>query len=721
MSARLNRPRRRFLQTSAGVASGLALGFFVPAGVRAALLGESQPPPGGPAKLPDANAFLVIGADDIVTIRLAHSEMGQGIWTTLAMLVAEELECDWSKVRVEHAVASPTYAHLLFGIMGTGGSTTTWSEFDRYRQVGAVARDLLIRAAAVRWKVAPSTCRAENGFVISGANRLSFGAVAADAQKLAPPAEVTLKPASAWKIIGKPTRRLDSPEKVSGRAQFGMDVRFPGLMTAVIERGPVFGATVKRVNSEKALSVPGVKKVVQVPSGVAVIAEHFWAAQQGRAALDVDWDEGPGAQVDSASLLAEYRALVRQPGAKAASAGDAAGALAKASKVVEAEFDGPFLSHASMEPLNCTVRLSADKCEIWTGTQFQGIDQPATAKVAGLKPEQVEIHTMFLGGGFGRRASPNADFVLEAVHVAKAAGVPVKVVWSREDDMRGGYYRPMFVHRARVGLDASGAPVAWHHAVACQSIMEGTPFAAMIQNGIDSSSVEGTSDSPYMKGTPNHLVELHSPKSAVPVLWWRSVGHTHTAFVMESLVDELAHAAGRDPLDYRRALLKEHPRHLGVLNLAAGKAGWGTPLPAGRFRGLAVHESFGSYVAQVAEVSVDAKGIHVHRVVCAVDCGTCVNPSGVSAQMQSGIVYGLSAALHGAITLKNGRVQQSNFHDYEVLRLAAMPKVEVHIVPSREKSGGAGEPGTPTIAPAVANAIFAATGKRLRSLPFTLA
>jgi len=720
MSAHLDHGRRRFLQTSAGAASGLVLGFYLPPGLRTVVLAAEQAPAAAATALPDANAFLHVGTDDTVTIRLAHSEMGQGIWTTLAMLVAEELECDWSRVRVEHAPAAPVYAHLLFGVQGTGGSTTTWSEFDRYRQVGAIARDMLVRAAAERWKVPISNCRAENGAVVSGGSRLSYGALAEAAQKLAPPAEVALKPASAWKIIGKPTKRLDSPEKVTGKAEFGLDVRFPGLMTAVIERPPVFGAKVRGFSAEKARAVPGVKAVVQVPSGVAVVAEHFWAAQQGREALQVEWDEGPGAALDSATLHAEYAALARTPGAKAAAAGDTAAALAGAARTIEAEFDGPFLAHAAMEPLNCTVRLSPGKCEIWTGTQFQGIDQPAAAKIAGVKPEQVEIHTTFLGGGFGRRAAPASDFVTDAVHVAKAAGMPVKVVWTREDDTRGGYFRPMFRHRARVGLGPDGLPVAWHHVIVCQSIMAGTPFAAMMQNGIDPSSVEGVADSPYVKGTPNHLVELHTPTSPVPVLWWRSVGHTHTAFAAETLIDDLARAAGKGPLEYRRALLKDHPRHLGVLNLAAEQAGWGTALPAGRFRGLAVHESFGSWVAQVAEVSVTGTRVRVHRVVCAVDCGICVNPEGVRAQMESAIVYGLSAALHGAITLKNGRVEQSNFHDYEVLRLDEMPTVEVHIVPSREKPGGAGEPGTPPIAPAVANAIFAATGKRLRSLPFRL-
>jgi isoquinoline 1-oxidoreductase subunit beta len=406
---------------------------------------------------------------------------------------------------------------------------------------------------------------------------------------------------------------------------------------------------------------------------------------------------------------------------RAKAAGDPASAMKTAARVVEAEYDFPYLAHATMEPLNCTVRIGTDTCDVWTGTQFQTLDQKVAAEITGLKPEQVQIHTQFLGGGFGRRATPTSDFVREAVHVAKAAGVPVKTVWTREDDMRGGYYRPLFFHKVKVGLDAQGAPVAWQHTLVGQSFLVGTPFEGMVKDGIDPTATEGVDDSAYVLDVPHHLVELHSPRLPVTTLWWRSVGHTHTGFVMETLIDELAKAAGQDPLAYRRARLARHPRHLGVLDLAAEKAGWGTPLPAGRFRGLAVHESFGSFVAQVAEVSVDRYRIRVHRVVCAIDCGTAVNPAGVVAQMEGGVVFGLSAALHSEITLKEGRVQQSNFHDYPPLRLNEAPVVEVHIVPSTERPSGVGEPGVPPIAPAVANAVFAATGKRLRRLPLRLA
>jgi isoquinoline 1-oxidoreductase beta subunit len=722
MKARIDADRRRFLKGSAGVASGLVIGFAVPSPLRGLLLAAQEPPaPTAPA-LPQANAFLQIAPDGAITVRLAHSEMGQGIWTTLPMLIAEELDCDWGAIRVEHAPAAPVYAHTAFGVQMTGGSTTTWSEFDRYRQVGAIARDMLVRAAAARWKVPAAECRTERGFVLHAGSKLSYGDLAGAAQALAPPASVALRASDTWTVIGKPTKRLDSAEKVTGRAQFGLDVHFPGLLTAVVARPAVFGGRLKELSAEKALKLPGVKKVFAVPSGVAVVAENFWAAQQGREALQIAWDEGAGASADTERLREDFQALARKGGGlKAAAAGDVKAALAGAVSRVEAEFEGPYLAHAPMEPLNCTVRLSDGKCEIWTGTQAQGLDQPAAAGAAGLKPEQVEVHTMFLGGGFGRRASPASDFVVEAVHVAKGAGAPVKTVWSREDDTRGGYYRPQFLHRVTAGLDAGGAPTAWHQAIVCQSIFEGTPFAMMMKDGLDPSSVEGAADSPYLAAIANHLVELHSPKLPVPVLWWRSVGHTHTAFVMESMLDELALKAGADPLEYRRRLLARHPRHLGVLNLAAEKAGWGKPLPQGRGRGIAVHESFGSFVAEVAEASVENGRIRVHRVVCAVDCGVCVNPEAVRAQLEGAVAFGLGAALHGEITLKGGRVQQSNFHDYELLRLDAMPRVEAYIVPSSEKPGGVGEPGVPPVAPAVANAVFAASGKRLRRLPFRLA
>lgn len=717
MSARAGFDRRQFLKTSAGFVIGFTI---VPRLAPRFALAQGAAPAAKP--LPNPNAFLRIGEDETVTVFLAHSEMGQGVWTTLPMLIAEELGCDWSKVKVEHAPAAPAYFHTAYGIQMTGGSTTTWSEFDRYRQVGALAREMLVAAAAEQWKVDTSKCRVERASVVSGEKRLSFGKLAAAAQKRTPPAQVRLKDPKDWTLLGKPTKRLDSPEKVTGRAQFGLDVQVPGLMTALVARSPVFGGKVKSFRAEKAKAVRGVKAVVEVPSGVAVVADRFWAAKLGRDALEIDWDLGPGAELETGRMQEQYRGLSQTPGAKAAEAGSLDAGFKSAAKTLEAEYEFPYLAHATMEPMNCTVRISDGGCEVWTGTQFQTLDQKTAAEILGLKPEQVKIHTTFLGGGFGRRATPTSQVVSEAVHVAKAAGVPVKVVWTREDDMHGGYYRPMWLHRLRVGVDAQGFPVAWQHAIVGQSILAGTPFEAMmVKDGVDGTSVEGAADSPYLKGTANHRMDLHSPKTPIPVLWWRSVGNTHTAFVMECFVDELAHAAGQDPLAYRRRLLKDHPRHLGVLNLAAEKAGWGSPLPAGRFRGLAVHESFESFVAQVAEVSIARDRLRVHRVVCAVDCGICVNPAGVRAQIESGVVFGLTAALYGELTFKDGRVQQSNFNDYPMVRMNEMPKVEVHIVPSKEKSGGVGEPGTPPIAPAVANAVFAATQKRLRRMPLRLA
>jgi isoquinoline 1-oxidoreductase beta subunit len=707
--------RRDFLRTSLASGASLVIAFHVP--LRSRAWGAEPPKP-----LPSPNAFLRIAPDGSVTIQLAHSEMGQGIWTGLAMLVAEELRCEWSKVRVEHAPAAPAYAHTAYGMQMTGGSTTTWSEFDRYRTVGAMARDMLVRAAALRWKADPRQLVARNGHVHDGKQRkLSYGDLAADAEKLAPPERVALTRPDAWRLIGKPTKRLDGPEKITGKATFGIDIRFPGLRTAVVARPPVFGATVKSFDASKASAVPGVEKVVQVPSGVAVVARDTWSALNGREALRVQWDLGPGAAVDTRKLLATYRELARTPGPVALEKGDPDAALAKAARRLEAEFDVPYLAHAPMEPLNCTVRIEGDRCELWTGTQFQTIEQATAASIGGVPPENVTVHTPFLGGGFGRRANPRSDFVAEAVHVAKTAGVPVKVLWTREDDIRGGYYRPLFVHRVEVGVDRKGVPVAWKHTVVGQSILAGTPFEAMVKNGIDEASVEGVVDSPYLAGVPARRVTLHSPRNEVPVLWWRSVGNTHTAFAMESTIDELAHTAGQDPLAFRAALLAKHPRHLRALRLAAEKAGWGRRPPAGRARGLAVHESFGSIVAQVAEVSVGEKGrIFVHKVTCAIDCGLAVNPLAVEAQVQGSIAFGLGPALKSALTIEEGRVRESNFHDYEVLRLDEMPEVAVHIVRSDAKMGGVGEPATAPVAPAVANALFALTGKRLRSLPLRL-
>ncbi len=707
--------RRNFLKASAAVGGGLILGFYVPS--RGAEIAAAQVPP--PAVEP--NAWIRIDSNGNITILVAKAEMGQGVYTSMPMLIAEELEVNWDKIRVAPAPAAPVYKHTVFGVQVTGGSTSVSSSWDQLRTVGATMREMLILTAAKQWGVAPETCQAKMGLVKHSASsrEADYGSLAEQAAKMSVPQNVTLKDPKDFKIIGKAVPRLDTPEKIDGSGLFGLDVRILDMLIAVVARSPVFGGTVKSIKDDQAKKIPGVKIVAQVPTGIVVAADDFWSAKQGRDALEIVWEEGEGAQLSTEALREQYAELAKAPGAVAHKEGDAGQALSGAAKQLEGVYEVPYLAHACMEPLNCVVDLREDRCEIWTGTQFQGGDQNAAAAVAGLQPEQVKINTMLLGGGFGRRANPHSDFVVEAVQVAKALKKPVKVIWTREDDMRGGYYRPLWYSKLAAGLDEEGKPVAWTHRIVGQSIIAGTAFEeAMIQNGIDGASVEGAADLPY--AIPNLLVDLHSPKNLVPVQWWRSVGHSHTGFVVESFIDELAAAAGKDPYEFRRNLLAAHPRHLGVLELVAKQAGWGQAPPAGRSRGLSVHASFGSWVAQVAEVSVDKNGqISVHRVVCAVDCGRVVNPDTVKAQMESGIIFGLSAALFGEITLKGGRVEQSNFHDYPVVRLDESPEVDVHIVPSSERPTGVGEPGTPPIAAAVANAVFAATGARVRRLPMT--
>jgi len=667
------------------------------------------------------NPYVRIGTDGRVVIIVNKSEMGQGVYTSLPMLVAEELEIDWPKISIEAAPVGPEYYHAQWGVMqATGGSTSVLSEWDRLRKAGASARVALIRAAAEIWRVDPKSCRAEKGSVShdSTNRRLSYGELAEKASRIKSPQDIALKQPREFEMIGKPVNRLDTREKTSGAAVFGIDVKAPEMLTAVIARAPVFGGKVKNFNAEKTKAVHGVKEVVQVDSGVAVIGDDFWSAKLGRDALEVIWEEGVNAKLSTESMRGQYKDLAKNPGVVARREGNFGEAFQKSTKLISAEYEVPYLAHAPMETLNCLVDLRVEGCDIWTGTQFQSADRDAAAQIAGLNSEQVRVHNAFLGGGFGRRANPQSDFVREAVHVAKKVKKPVKVIWTREDDIKGGYYRPFWYDWIAAGLDAEGRPVAWKHTVVGQSIIVGSPFeGAMVdEHGVDATSVEGAADIPY--AIPNILVDLHSPKIRVPVLWWRSVGHSHTAFVVESFIDELAHASGKDPFEFRCSLLTKHARHKAVLELAAQKAGWTKPPEKGIGRGIAVHESFGSIVAQVAEVSVNPAGrVRVHKVVCAIDCGMVVNPEIVKAQMESGIVFGLSAALHGAITFKDGRVEQSNFDDYPILRMYEMPTVEVFIVSSEEPLGGVGEPGVPPIAPAVGNAIFSATGKRIRRLP----
>ncbi|MDS4069950.1 MAG: xanthine dehydrogenase family protein molybdopterin-binding subunit [Candidatus Competibacter sp.] len=712
-----NPDRRTFLKAGAALGAGLTLAFHLPAG-GAARQTAATAAPFAP------NAFLRIAPDNTITVLVKHLEMGQGVYTGLPTLVAEELEAPWEWIQVESAPAdAKLYANLAWGgtAQGTGGSTSVTNSWDQLRQAGATAREMLIAAAAALWGVEPGALKAENGAVVhpQSQRRASYGELAAKAAELTPPENVKLKAPADWKMIGKNLPRKDGREKANGQAQFAGDLRLPGLLTALVVRPPLFGAKVGSVKADAARAVPGVKAVVQIPQGVAVVARDFWAAKKGRDALVVEWDESGADNVSSDALRERYLELAKTAGQVATDRGDAAQALSRAARTLEATFTFPYLAHAPLEPLVCVAWLKDGACEIWAGSQSQTFDQAIAAKIAGLAPEQVTIHTLLAGGSFGRHANPTADYIAEAVATAKATrelNAPIRLMWTREDDIKGGYYRPLFVHRLAAGLDAQGKPTAWLQRIVGQSIMAGTPFAGMIKNGIDPTSVEGASNLAY--AIPNLRVELHSPQVGVPVLWWRSVGHTHTAFATEVFIDELAVAAGQDPYEYRRALLADHPRHRAALELAAEKAGWGAPLPKGRGRGIAVHESFHSFVAQVAEVTVQPDGnFKVDRVVCAVDCGVAVNPNVIAAQMEGGIGFGLTAALHGRITLKDGRVEQGNYADYPLLRIGEMPEVQVHIVPSEAHPTGVGEPGVPPIAPAVANALYAATGKRVRHLP----
>ena len=723
-----NASRRRFLQGAAG----LTLAVYLPDAPAA----EAGPGKAGGEVVGEVvgkvnfepNAFLRIGADDTVTVIAKHVEMGQGSYTGLATIAADELDAAWSQVRVQGAPAdAKRYNNVFWGrVQGTGGSTAMANSWEQLRKAGASARAMIVAAAAQRWKVPAEEVSVSEGVVTHARSRrkASFGQLAKAAAQQPVPAEVKLKDPKDFKLIGKHAPRKDSADKTNGRAQFTQDVHLPGMLTAVVAHPPRFGGKVKSFDAAKARAVKGVVDVVQVPAGVAVLAKDTWSAKKGRDALQVEWDESTAFKLGSEQIFAQYRELAKSPGAVARREGDPDAAFAQSARVLRAAYDFPYLAHSAMEPMNCVVRLAKDRCEIWNGEQFQTIDQMKVAALLGLKPEQVTIHMLYAGGSFGRRANKDSDYLLEAAGIAKAIGgrAPVKLVWLREDDTKAGYYRPAFHHALEAALDAQGRLTGWRHRLVGQSILAGSPFDAMVKNGIDAVSVEGAVNLPY--AIPNLLVDLHTPKDiGVPVLWWRSVGSTHTAYSTETLLDEVAVAAGQDPVAYRLGLLAKHPRHAGVLKLAAERAGWGTPLAAGaagdrRGRGIAVHEAFDTFVAQVAEATVKPDGsVKVDRIVCAVDCGIVVNPDNARAQAEGAIGFGLSAALHGAITLKDGVVEQSNFHEYVPLRINEMPRVEVHFVPSTEKPTGMGEPGVPPVAPAVANAIAAATGKRVRRLP----
>jgi len=713
MSTTPRMTRRSFVKGAVVAGAGLTIGFEFSVGGRGARALAQSTEPFVP------NAWIRITPDNIVTIIVDKSDMGQGVLTSMPMLIAEELEADWSKVRVEEAPADPKkYGNpAIGGLQLTGGSTSVRGSWLPLRQAGAAAKEMLIEAAAREWGVAPESCVAEGSEVIHPATgrRLTYGQLTDKAARLPVPKNPKLKSPKDFRLIGKRVARLENPPKVDGSAVYGIDVKVPGMLIATVARCPVFGGRPKRFDASQTQAIPGVRHIVLIHSGVAVVADGFWPAKLGRDALRIEWDEGANAGVSSASITKLFETLAERPGAVARNDGNTADGLAAASRRVEAVYEVPFLAHATMEPMTCTTHVRSDGCDVWTGTQWQDGTQQTAARITGLPSESIKVHTMLLGGGFGRRFEQ--DFVAESVEIAKAVGVPVKLVWSREDDIRHDFYRPATYNRLAAGIDAQGRPAAWTHRIVGPSIAA-RAFPALIHNGIDVTSVEGAANIPY--DIANIHVEYTMQDTGVPVGFWRSVGSSQNAFITECFLDEVAAGAGRDPYELRRALLTKAPRHLAVLELAATRAGWGQALPPGRHRGIAVAESFGSFVAQVAEVSVSPEGaVRVHRVVCAVDCGVVVNPDTVEAQMEGGIVYGLTAALRGAITVADGRVEQSNFHDYSMLRLDEMPVVEVYILPSAEAPGGVGEPGTPPIAPAVVNAIFAATGKRIRSLPIS--
>ncbi|MBZ5578492.1 MAG: xanthine dehydrogenase family protein molybdopterin-binding subunit [Acidobacteriia bacterium] len=687
--------RRDFLKTGATGAAGLTLTFALPSRLAAQATGSV-------ARL---NGYVHIGADDSITFVSAKSEMGQGPLTSLSQILAEELECDWKKVRTEMAPVDPK----LYGpLQGTFGSLSVRTSWQPLRAAGASAREMLVEAAAQKWGVNKSQCRAENGAVLNTSTnaRLTYGSLAEAAAKLPVPTTPALKDPKQFRYIGKSLKRLDTPLKVNGTAVFGIDAKVPGMQFAVIAKCPVFGGKVASFDATKAKAVPGVKQVVPVSSGVAVVADNTWNAMEGRKALQIQWDEGPVAKWSSPGIRQMFADLVAKPGAVARKVGDADTALNAAAKKLDAVYEAPYLSHAPMEPMNCTAHVRADGCDVWAATQIQTAARQKAAQITGLPAEKVQIHTLFLGGGFGRRGGD--DFIADAVEVSKAIGGPVKVTWSREDDMQHDLYRPASLTTFKGGLDAQGNPVSFMSRTACPS------FAGM-QNGVDRAAVEGIADLVY--DVPNLQVEYHQGEPGIPTTYWRSVGYSQNTFFTESFIDEMAHAAGKDPFEFRRGLLAKTPRALAVLELAAEKAGWGKPLPAGRARGISLVNNIGSFNAQVAEVSLEKGKPRVHRVVCAVDCGEVINPAILEQQIQSGIVYGLSAALKGAITIDRGRVQQQNFNTYDPLRMDEMPVVEVHIVPSHAAPGGIGEASTPTAGPAVANALFALTGKRVRKLP----
>jgi len=706
--------RRGFLLSAAATATGLAVGF--------------RPLSGQAADADVINplaAYLEIAQDGSITVLSSQFDMGQGSYHGLATLVVEELGASWSQIDVRGVTGDVAlYGNVAFGGAFQGGSTSMMTSWDRYRMAAATAREMLVAVAADQWAVPAGEITVEAGQIIHQASgkAAGFGTFAKAAATRPVPKDVALKSPADWTQIGNADlRRYDRVGKTTGQQDFTIDVKLPGMLTAVMIHPPKFGATLTAFDGSKAKALKGVVDVVAIDRGIAIVAQDMWTALKGRDLVTADWDESKAETRSSDEILSEYRTLAKQtPQAMARNDGDTAGAMAQADKVIEAIYEFPYLAHASMEPLNAVARMSPEGVlEVWGGHQMPGLYQYIASQIAETTPDKVVLHILKTGGGFGRRGVPDADVVAEAVAVAKAIGwkAPVKVQWTRENDMRGGRYRPAYVHQMRAGLDKDGQIIAWDNHIVGQSIMDGGPFASMVQNGVDPTSVEGSSTLPY--AIPNMSVGLTSTKVGVPVLWWRSVGSTHTGYATEVFLDEIIDAVGADPVEYRLALLKDHPRHAAVLKLAAEKAGWGKALPEGHSLGVSVHESFSSYVAQVAEVSVDGTDIKVHRVVAAVDVGTAINPDTIKAQIEGGVGFGLGAILQEEITLTKGEVDQGNYDTYLPLRIDHMPQVEVHIMPSTEPPTGVGEPGVPPIGPAVANAVFRASGRRIRTLPFS--
>jgi isoquinoline 1-oxidoreductase subunit beta len=705
--------RRVFLQRTALVGGGLVLALALPpstGGPRAAREGSGQ-----------LNAWLRIGSDDSITIVVDRSEMGQGVYTALPMLLAEELEVDLSVIRIVAAPVGDAYVNVLNGGQVTGTSNSIQDAWEKLRKAGAQARVMLIAAAAKMWRVSPSECHAVDGKVVGAQGKTaSYGQLAESAAKIPPPKEVALKIPAQFRLIGKPLPRLDTPDKVDGSAEFGLDVKLPGMLYAVIALSPTLGGKAASVDATAASAMPGVRRVLSTGSGAVVVADHFWQARKARDALQISWDPGPNGPLDNAAIRALLEKAASKPGASALSrdevsaplkTGNAADALQKASKTFSAVYELPILAHATMEPMNCTADVKADRCDVYVGTQVQQITQSAAAEAAGLQPDQVSVHTTLLGGGFGRRLE--ADFVPAAVEASKAVGAPVKLIWTREDDMTHDFFRPPAREEVTAALDEKGGLLAWTLRIASPSIT--ARFDPTNKNPFDS-VIEYVQNFPY--AVSNFDLRYTRQEIGIDVGYMRSVSHSPNCFAIESSIDELAAVVSSNPLAFRLQLLAGKPRHMRVLELVAERSGWGHA-PKGRYQGIAFMEGYTSNIAQVAEVSVEGGLLEVHKITCVIDCGQTVNPRIVESQLESGIIYGLSAALWGDITLRGGRVQQRNFNDYRVLRLNEAPEIEIHIIPSDGPPGGIGETGVPPVAPAICNAIFAATGKRLRSLPIS--